>query len=135
MGKLRDFVKQDIISKLPRITYAELETAGAAVELIVMKGDAIIQPQRADGQVKAQTKAPVVVQIVQVEVVRPCRHVANIVEERETQTLDYGDAVLGRAEPVSVAADRLIDPRLARADASIFKAAQCIQAAKIVALV
>src|SRR5713101_7662508 len=88
-----------VISKFACITHAKLESAGAAVELVVVDGDAIIQAQGANGEVEAQTEAPVVIQIVQVEVVRPYRHVANIIEQRETQALDNGNAVLRRTKP------------------------------------
>src|SRR2546425_6931931 len=115
-------------SEFPSIADAELEPARAAVELVVVNGDAIVQAQRADGQVEAQAQAPVVGVITQVVMIRQAFQVANVVEQREADTdagaalfllLKDGDAVFGRTKPIGVAADWFGDARLARADTAI----------------
>ena len=54
-----------IILKWTRKANAELEPAGGTVVLIVMDGDAIFKPQRAEfGDVDVQTQAPVVIPII-----------------------------------------------------------------------
>ena len=114
---------------------AELELAGAAVELVVRYRDAVVEPDRADGQIQADADAPVVVKDAGAKAVRLLADTANVKEHGEAHTntvllLENGNAVFHRAEPESVAANRLLvrDGRcetsvvLARADVAVFEA-------------
>ena len=96
-----------------------------------MKGNAVIKTQRTDGQIEAQAEAPIVVHVTEVEVVGFGFDIADVVKGGDAHSVDDGDAVLGRAEPISIAADGFAKPWLSRADAAIAKAAHGISAAQI----
>src|SRR5258706_12866318 len=109
----------------------KLEVAGAAVEPVMMERNAVIEPQRANRQVHPHTDAPVVAIIVDVKLIRLRSYCADVVEESEPQAFDDGNTVFRGGEPGGIAADRLGEARLSRADAAIFETAQGIQPAEI----
>src|SRR5580765_2800959 len=97
--------------KLPCISHAKLELTAAAVELVVVNGDAVIQAYGANGQIKPEPHAPVVAEILHRPLIRGGDHITDIIKECEPHThamllLDDRDAVFCRPKPVSVAADR-----------------------------
>src|ERR1039458_9341402 len=127
--------------------HIELELPGAAVELVMADRNAVVEPQRADGEVEAYAQTPVVTESAQVEVVGFASHTADVVEQREAHAntmllLEDRDAVLRRGKPIRVAAHRLIKSGrrggtivlLARADVIVLEAAQRVRAAQIITL-
>jgi hypothetical protein len=46
------FWSRVIISKLAGVAYTKLELAAAAIVLIMMDGNAVIEPQRSDGEIQ-----------------------------------------------------------------------------------
>jgi hypothetical protein len=107
--------------ELAGIANAELKLSVAAVVTIVVNGDAVIEPERADGQVETQAEPPVIVQVVEVEVVGFDGDIADVIEEGKAEPLDDGNAVLGGAEPFGIPANRFAKAGLARADARYLK--------------
>ena len=91
----------------------ELEFAGAAVVLVMVDGNAVIQLQRAK--------------------------VGNVQEEANAAFLfNDGNIVISGTEPVAVTANRLIhsgETRFARGNVAIFETAQRIKAAEIILVV
>src|SRR5262245_5879541 len=85
----------------------ELEPSTVADVIRVTHRNRVIEPQRADGQVQTQTDSPVVGVIAEVKSVGTAHHVADVVEQCEAHAFDDRDTVLSRAEPGSIAADRL----------------------------
>src|SRR6266516_1797632 len=111
-----------------------------------MDWDSVVKPQRTDGHVEAQTDAPVVAEIIQLESEGIALDIADVVEDGEPHAahvllLHDRDAVFSGGKPVSVAANRLGEEttsgrvRFARADAVIPEAAQRIQTAQIIPVV
>src|SRR5690606_16389739 len=60
----------------------------AAVISIVTDRNTVIQTQRPDRQIQAQTDTPVVVVIFEIIRVRIVHHITDVVEKREAQTID-----------------------------------------------
>src|ERR1700691_4920876 len=80
--KVKNFARCFIL-KLTGVTDAELELAGATVELIMVNRDAGVQPQRAEfGKCQAQAEAPVVVVIAK-KPKRLRRNGADVVKRRD----------------------------------------------------
>src|SRR5215469_15972819 len=71
----KDFWSRVIISKLAGVAYTKLELAAAAIVLIVMDGNTVIEPERTDGKIQAKAQTPVISEVVQGEVVRIGSHV------------------------------------------------------------
>jgi len=121
--------------KLPRVADAELELARAAVVDVMVNGNAVVEAQRADGQVEAQAETPVVIKVLLAEVIRLGGDVADIIEQSEAQPFDDRNAVFGGAEPVGIATDGFRIARFTGANTAVFEAAHGIKAAEIIALV
>src|SRR2546425_11363387 len=87
---------------------AELEAAIAAVAGLALDGDAVVEAQRPEVRdVEANAKAVVVVVVAKVHMVRSVIDHTNIIEHREAEKFNDGDAVFSGAKPVGVAAQRL----------------------------
>src|ERR1051326_2907365 len=125
-------------SKFAGVADAELESARVAIVFVVSNRNAVIETQWPDRKVKAQTQTPVVIKMIQMAIIiRTTLDVANIIERREANAhtalfvlLKDRNAVFSIAEPVGVTADGFVETPLTRADAAIFKAAQCVQPAQ-----
>src|SRR5512140_3252897 len=103
-----------IHSELASVSHAELELPAALVELVMMDGYAVVEPDRADGQVQPQTGAVVVVEIIKTPVPGIGGDTADVVKHGETNTdaallLKNRNAVFRGTEPISVAADGLLE--------------------------
>ncbi len=94
-----------------------------------MDGDAVIEAQRATGQVKAQADTPVVAEVQGGEGVGIERHLAEVVKDSDSQPVNNGDAVFSRAKPIGVASNGLADSWLTGADIAELKAAEGLKAA------
>src|ERR1019366_6772025 len=126
-----------LILELPGPTHGKLELAGTAAVLVMADWDAVVEPQRTDGEVEAQAKTPVVAELAHVEVVGTAAHAADVVEKRGAHAdaallLEDRDAVFRRPKPIGVAADGFVIARLARADVAVFEAAQRVRATQII---
>src|SRR6266576_17319 len=72
-SKRARWFRRSIILELAGVADTKLKPARAAVELIMTNGNAVVEPQRPDGQVQPDAKTEIVVQVFQVEVVGPGR--------------------------------------------------------------
>src|ERR1035441_10246995 len=61
-------------------THGELELAGGTAPLIMVEGDAVVEPEGADREVEAQANANVVAVPAEVRAIRRSAHASNIVE-------------------------------------------------------
>ena len=70
------------------VTHAELETPGGVIKLVRLHRNTVVEPNRPDWQIQAQTKAEVGVYITRAEVPRPRVHETSIIEHSETNPVD-----------------------------------------------
>src|SRR5665213_4239526 len=103
------FIKGFIL-KGTRPAHAELELSAAAVVNVVVDGDAVVQPQRAEMRdVQPDAESPVVA-VTAGEGISGGVHRADVVEQGKAQAhapvfFKDGNAVFQRAKPGGVAAD------------------------------
>jgi len=93
-------VKPRIISEFTGVANAKLESAIAVAKLVVMNGECVIQPQRPDGQIEAQTETPVVAVPVELIFKRISSDSADVIKDGKANSdagfrLKNGDAVFG----------------------------------------
>src|SRR5665213_2982463 len=141
---------KSFILKFAGIADAELELAAAAVEVVMVDGNAVVQPQRAEMRdVQPQAQPPVVAETGSKRISGGV-HRADVVERSHADAgaivfFKNGNAVFQRAKPVSVAAGWLVEISaagrvgvkvlFARPDVAELEAAQIIKAAKIITVV
>src|SRR5262249_16290660 len=118
--------------KVPMVADAKLKAAATIIVFVRGNRDAVIQPQRADGQVQTQAQAPVVVinagvKVLRVKTVSVTINHAGVIEHSKPQPLNNGNAVFGRAEPVGIAANRFLE-FISRPDLAKTESAQGIDA-------
>ena len=121
------------------VTYAEIKPATVPQILVMRERETIIKPQRSEHRnVDAQANAPVVVvkpailagilaalNFSRTETVGLRVNISDVIEHGEAKPFNNRDAVLGRAKPVGVAAQRFAKFVL-RTDVAITVAAQRI---------
>src|SRR4051812_33878653 len=119
------FTIDGFILEFACVAHAELESARAAVVFVVRNWDAIVETERPNRQIKPQSDTHVVIEMIQMDVIIGATlDIAHIIESSQTNAdstlfvlLEDRDAVFGIAKPVGVAANRLAEARLTRADA------------------
>jgi hypothetical protein len=119
----------NIISEPPGVSHAKLELAVAGVELVMMNWNSVIQADRSNGKVQAQTNAPVIAKIIQRPIIRIGGNIADVVEDGKAHAdsvllFDDGDAVFGRPEPIGITTNGFRESGLSRANAIEFETAQ-----------
>ena len=80
-------------SRSKLVTHAELETPGGVIKLIRLQRNAVVESNRSDWQIQAQTKAIVGVYIPRAEVPRTRVHETSIIEHSETNPVDDRNSV------------------------------------------